>query len=228
MNSFDSDNNPWGNDASFDLAFGGLSRFLEEIGDHQLLPPKCSGYIQDGSFTDPFILRLTLADEVVANRRVGRRKALVKRLQAETSDLFTTKSDEIIHICESLQKTFLEFEEFDAACALLETSGKPVHRLSILPENQKKLVTLLDFALLVAQHNGSLESLQANAMNMTRNLINSVNDHLYNINAILSELERLESEQQAFNLHIQNSMADLTMNRRGLSGQEETTPSDNV
>jgi hypothetical protein len=211
--AFTPDHNPWRNDASFDLAFGGLSRFLEETSAETPLPlnqnlsPTRSGKVQMDSCTDPFVLSLQLADQVVDSRRKQRRTLLLQRLRAETAGVFEGKKEEILNVCSTIQGALHEFEQFDSACGIgvepdAGGDGDTDTSLDILPENQKKMIDLLEFSQLLAQSNSSVGVLQANSMAMVEQLIGGIKQRVQNITGILREIETIEGVQESFDIHI--------------------------
>lgn len=205
MSSFCADSNPWRNDASFDLSFGGLSRYIEEVSDVPLLSPARSGKLSGEAFTDPFILQLQLADQVIERKRAERSEERLRRLRSETASVFDERSTALLDICASLQKILLDFEAFDQSCDLQPLPTDTEQVLSVRPENQRKVVELLEFSMLLARSNGRLEELQDNAVNMASNLIKNINGRMTRIAHLVEELESIEGVHEAFDAHVKNS-----------------------
>lgn len=206
MAASSADSNPWRNDASFDLAFGGLCRFVHEVSAQQPLSSHNQiGQVGEDSFKDPFILRLQLADQVVASRRADRRAALLRRLRSETSGVFAGRRDEILAVCSSLRQDLIDFEKFDEACDIQREPDALHQRLAIAPDYQKKIVDTLDLSLLLAQSRGSIDDLQAVALNAIERLLSNVSGRVDSLQAVSKELADIDGLIRAFDTHVKRN-----------------------
>lgn len=181
--------NPWKQDAAFDLAFGPLAQFNNDI-----TAPSSPVY-PGAPNRDPFIAKLRRVDKLMVRRRIEKRRVLLERLHSDTLKNFDEKLNEIGLVCNSLLDVFVQFQQFEKRCNIQGGSNDAMH-LSMTPDVQKKVVELLEFSRLTVQSDVAVEALQEEVDSNIRNMISGMTDRstrLLDLTRRLEELEELRS-----------------------------------